>query len=479
MKASRGILSVFLLITNVEISAQTSTGAQYLNDEVVNLLSEYIRIPSVTGNEQRAGQFLSQVCKDKGLYVTIFDNEADSYNFAASIFPLSAGKPNIIFLNHIDVVPPGDSLEWTYPPFSGMIADGMIWGRGAIDLKGLAIMQLMSISEFWRHAELFDLPYNVTLLCVSQEEAPANMGALKVVSNHVSKLNPLVVFGEGGAGVSGLITSEPNTPVFCISVCDKQALWLSLRVTIPTNGHGSVPPQVYANQVMVKALSRIARKKQKIQINGANEWMFKSLGKLETGPRSFILKNIKLFKPVIASTLRKDPMVHSVVTNTVTLTGIENPSGAINQIAQTVTAHLDCRLLPGTDKDQFISQIKRSFKKTSVDVTIELESRSAKPSPLKNEFYQTFKSSIMEVYPHAKVVPIIFPAYTDNNHFRRIGVPVYGIKPIHLSPELLSAVHNVDERISIESLHHGIAVYRNFINRILVTSTLTAHKSGE
>ena len=93
-----------------------------------------------------------------------------NYNFAASIKPLSDNLPNIIFLNHLDVVPAGDASNWTYPPFSGKIVDGEIWGRGAFDNKGPAIMQLFSVIASARKYQDYDLPFNVTLLSVSCEE---------------------------------------------------------------------------------------------------------------------------------------------------------------------------------------------------------------------------------------------------------------------------------------------------------------------
>jgi len=115
-----------------------SVDGTYVNVEAV--LQEYIRIPSVSGQEKMAGDFLKKVCSNNGLHIADFGNEDGQYNFAASILPLSSGKPNIVFLNHIDVVP--ESVSQEREPYCGAIENGIIYGRGSLDNKGAALMQL-------------------------------------------------------------------------------------------------------------------------------------------------------------------------------------------------------------------------------------------------------------------------------------------------------------------------------------------------
>jgi carboxypeptidase PM20D1 len=462
-------LALFRILPFLLLQFDSSGQGQTEIPEPAFVLSNYIQRESVTGNEKNAGEFFAGVCKQKGLHVQIFSSDSDSYNFSASLYPLEDGKPNIIFLNHIDVVPAGDTSAWTYPPYSGTIANDMVWGRGAIDLKGLAVMQLFALAELVDRAAREDFPYNVTMICASQEEKSGSLGVQRILDEQATKLNPVVVFGEGGAGVSGLIESNVDQQIFCISISEKQALWLKLVVKIPSSGHGSVPPSEYANKEMVKALTKITGKKARIEISDANVDMFRSLGKIEKGPRGFVLRNVRLFRPLLCPVFRKDPKVLAVVSNTMTLTNVNNPPGAVNQIAQEITATLDCRLLPGTDKDEFINEIKKHFRK--VKVHVELETVNAKPSPIQNPFYQKFKGSIYHVYPGARVIPYIFPAYTDNNYFRNLGVPVYGIKPVHLSDDLLRSIHNVDERLPIKSLQSGIEVYSIFLEKIMTTAS--------
>ena len=108
--------------------------------EAATLLSQYIQQKSLSGNEKEASEFFANICRSKGLFVEPLNSAGNQYNFSASLCPLSDQKPNIIFLNHIDVVSEGNINNWQYYPFSGHISDSIVWGRGAIDLKGVAIM---------------------------------------------------------------------------------------------------------------------------------------------------------------------------------------------------------------------------------------------------------------------------------------------------------------------------------------------------
>ncbi len=468
MKATlTSLLAAALIVTApAKILAQQEIDNGNISD-AARLLSLYVQYASVTGNEQEAGRYLSTVCSERGLHVEVFSDEINSYNFAASLYPLSDGRPNIILLNHIDVVPPGNESAWNYAPFSGAIAEGAVWGRGTIDMKGMAVMQLTALTRMLENARNEDLPFNVTMLCVSGEEGDGSRGAERVVAEHLDRLNPAVVFGEGGAGLDGLVQSNPDQMVFAVSTTDKQALWLKVSVKIPTSGHGSVPPSEYANKLMVKGLSRLMKKKSKIEITEANKPMFTALGNMEKGPMGVVLRNISWMVPIVTPTIRKDPKILATVSNTITLTNLSNETTATNQIAQEVTASLDCRLMPETDRAKFMGVLNKCFRGIPHTVLIEHETINAKPSPVTNPFFHEFKSSLMDVYPGAKVLPILFPAYTDNNWFRKHDIPVYGINPVFLPLELLESVHNVNEHLPIESLDLGADVYTLFLQKVM------------
>jgi carboxypeptidase PM20D1 len=431
--------------------------------ESAQLLSEYLQISSVTGNEGKAGKFLSELCVRQGLEVRIFSENQDKYNFAASIYPLELGLPNIILLNHIDVVPAGEPADWDYDPYSGIIDQGMIYGRGAIDMKGMAIMQLMALSAFKNLHQNDHLQFNVTLLSVSGEEEIGVKGAHWVVNNFLKELNPIVVYGEGGSGIYGINLKYPNIPVMTISVADKKALWLKLKVKESSSGHGSVPPLVYANKTAMRELDRILSAKPKIILNDYTRAMLHELAEIEGGLEGFVLKNITIFKPFIAGKLRKNPLILSAISNTITLTNINNPRGSANQIAQEAIADLDCRLLPGYSTERFLSEIKRKINHKNTTIEIKDQSQEAPASKI-NEYYLWMEKALKDVYPDCEILPVVFPAETDNNYFRNQGIPTYGINPVCMKKELLETIHNINERISIKNLEDGISVYLHLLN---------------
>jgi carboxypeptidase PM20D1 len=206
--------------------------------------------------------------------------------------------------------------------------------------------------------------------------------------------------------------------------------------------------------------------------------MLKALGRHERGIRKIALKNPRLFKPLLAPALKKEPMMLATLTNTITVTTISNPDLAINQIAQQAQVMLDCRLLPGTSTAEFIKTIRKTLRSDKIEITIILETPEAMPSS-PGIFYQEFKNALQQAEPSSEVVPILLPAYSDNNFFRQRGVPVYGINPIHFSEEQLLSIHNSNEHISLEQLEKGKRVYVNFLNRILAKQRLALSTSGK
>lgn len=432
------------------------------------LLSQYVRHQSLTGNERMAGLYFSTIARQKGFHVDILTDEPASFNFTASLYPLESGKPNIVFLNHIDVVPAGGNGEYTYPPFSGIIADGMVWGRGTIDNKGMGVMQLLGMEYFLEKAGESNLPFNVTMLSVSGEETGGETGARIIVDKFLERLNPVVVYGEGGSGVPGVLHRHPDHELFGISVAFKRSLWLELSLKMNTSGHGAVPPSSYVVKDKIQALQKLSDRNRRIRFSESTRNMFYELGRIEGGLRGLALRNLRFFRPLVVPAMKREEIIFSLITNTVTITGINTPESPPNQIPQEITAVLDCRLLPETDTDAFIDKIKRLMVNENVEIRIIKEGLNTLPTRT-DEFYDYMKEAIHHVYPGSGVIPILAPASNDNNYFRQKGIPVYGILPVFMPVHLLETIHNIDERIPIDNLKKGIEVYRELINILIET----------
>lgn len=432
---------------------------------VARFLSSYVAIPSITGDEIPAGNFFAGECRARGLHVRILTEDSASFNFVASLYPLDRQKPNILLLNHIDVVEPGDAGLWTYPPFSGAIAEGAVWGRGAIDNKAMAAMQLEAISDWVVTAKEVDLPFNVSLLAVSGEEVGGVNGAAIVAEQFLPLLNPVLVLGEGGTGLAGVFRSDPTKVLYGISINHKRILWLRLKVNLASGGHGSVPSRENANSVMVAALEKLHQRPNRLHLSSAAKIMFAEIGQHETGMTGIALRHLGILKPLAGSALRKEPIIHALVTNTVSLTQISNPPGSKNQVPQEIEAILDCRLLPETETEDFLRELAQVFDDDRITIEVLRETVRAQDSR-PDAFYAMLEASLRQHHNGAEVAPILFPATNDNNYFRAKGINAYGILPMELNSAQIASIHNFNEHAPIAELERGARVYRDFLQKV-------------
>lgn len=434
-------------------------------------LSSYVQIPSVSGQEAAAGLYFQKLCRQAGLQIQSFGTENGNFNFAASLYPLSSGKLNIVFLNHIDVVPVGEESQWRYPPSSGKIAEGQVWGRGAFDNKGVAIMQLHALRQYVELAQNNDLPYNVSLLALSCEETQCAGGAKYVVDHFLETLNPCLIIGEGPPSLEGVISTDPQKVIFGIATGHKRAYWLKLRLDIPTSGHGSVTPLEYANKNIVEALDRLLSRKQQAIYTDENLSLLRDLGTLEGGVLGFILKKPRLFKPLIISQLRKQPEVFALFSNTITLTNLANSTSAHNAIPESVSCLLDCRLLPEMDEAAFRAEVIKRLNNDDIQIEVVLANPSTACSPASHPMYSLIETSIQEYFgPEIAIVPLLLPNINDSGWFRAKGIPAFDFIPAKISRTHLECIHSYDERIPIDALYQGIQVYSDFLSKLLIGS---------
>jgi acetylornithine deacetylase/succinyl-diaminopimelate desuccinylase-like protein len=435
------------------------------------LLQNLIKFESLSGKEKDLMFYLENYCKEQGLHTKQFSQNNINFNFTASLYPLELGKPNIIFQSHLDVVPAEDSENWNHAPFEALIIQDTLFGRGAIDCLGLAVMQLYSIFDYVELAKTKDLPYNITFLGLCEEENSGNFGAKYMVENHLKDLNPLIVFGEGGSGLTNLVPSKPEQEVFGISIAEKSSLWLKLEVNKKTGGHSAVPSDLYANKRLIKSLINLLDQKREVKFSKISRQMFKDLGEIEGGTRGFVIKHINwiLFWPFVKKYFREGEIFNVLVQNTFVITDMGTlNSDAVNQIGKGAYAILDCRLLPGTDKKKFIRRVQFAVG-LKVDISILSESPNTAASPI-NDYFYLMQESLKEVYPKSISSPILFPASTDNNYFRQYNIPCYGIIPCIINRKSLDGIHGVNENIPVKSLYSGIDVYTKLIAKTLKTA---------
>ncbi|MBV5313719.1 MAG: M20/M25/M40 family metallo-hydrolase [Prolixibacteraceae bacterium] len=438
------------------------------------MLSDYIQIPSESGNEKEAGQFLIDKCLQKGLNIQTISDSSGSLNFAASIYPLDLKKPNIIFLNHIDAVQAKNVSDWTYPPYQGKITDNKVWGRGSFDNKGLAITQLSAIEKFIQQARNYDLPYNITLLCVSDEETGGLNGSAIVAKRFNESFTPAVVIGEGGSGVENIKFFPSHKTFFGISVAEKGFLWLKLSCRINTDGHASVVGNDYAIKRLVTGLYKLSNKRQPIRMSAETHKMFKSIGENFGGLKGFAIKHINwyVFRPFLRHQVKENPELESILCNKITISNLKENNTSTNQNAQEAIAMLDCRYLPESSPDEIVATVKKRLNDSIIHISI-VRKGPLQYSTTPEFFFDELKNAIKRTFKSAEVSPVMFPASNDNSYYRAAGCPVYGLNPMIVSSGQIKAIHNANEYIDLDDIENGINVFTNFLQSVQKSYTPT------
>lgn len=426
--------------------------------EIINLLSKMIQFKSVTGDEKPLGLFLTKWIEQTDLSLRIFTDQDSSYNFMASLYPLSHDKPNYVFMGHIDVVSANEP-DWKYPPFSGFVDDSFVWGRGAIDDKGPVAMMLMALKRFSTEYKNLDLPFNLSVLILSGEETFGYKGAKIVSENYIHEINPVAMFGEGGSGMLEIVPSRPDIAVFGVSVNEKKPLWLKIEAKAKTHGHSASETDLYAAKRLIKALIRILDYSRPVKFDKLSKRMFKDLGRMEGGFKGFLIKNSYQWYvwPIMKSYFNDGGPFNILVSNSITITEISTERNDVNSIPQSAYAVLDCRLLPGTNEKMFLTRI-RLLAGNKVNVSVMYSGIDASDSPI-NESFAMMERALKHNFDNSKVVPFLFPASSDNNYFRALKIPVYGIVPMVTTDDIMQRIHNSNERMPIDQLLKGYDTY--------------------
>jgi acetylornithine deacetylase/succinyl-diaminopimelate desuccinylase-like protein len=424
-----------------------------LNEQATEWLSEYIRVDTINppGNETRAVEWLGAILDHEGIPYETYGATEDRLNLVARIEGTAERGGALILLNHTDVVP-FEREHWTVEPMAGEIRDGFIWGRGATDMKGMGIMELISFLLHKRHG--LPLKRDLIFMAVADEEAGSAYGAEYLEKEHPELLECEYVINEGGSGTVEVLGVE--RPTFNIGVSEKGPFWLTLRTT-GAPGHGSVPTADNAAVRLVAALDRIAGWDRPLIVAPEVMEYFQQLhdaGVVSEQPTESML----------AGLAEQHPRLHSLQTNSISLTTL-NAGVKMNVIPAEATATLDCRLVPDYDPEEFMRELREVIADDEVEITREFES-STPPSPLDTELYGVMSATAKSHIEDALVVPSVSTGFTDSRVFRRHGITAYGFIPVLLGPQEVGRAHGNDECLSIENLRMGIQILHETIRGI-------------
>ena len=408
-----------------------------LFDEAVDTLCRFIRVDTSNppGRERAACEFLGEILRREGIAYETYDAGDDRVSLRAVLKGDGTKRP-FMLLNHTDVVPVEREF-WDEDPFGGVIKDGEIWGRGAIDMKGLGIAQLMTFLTLKRLG--VPLARDVIFFAQADEEAGSEYGMRFIVREHPETLDAEYVINEGGGGTTEMFGVE--RPVFSIGVSEKGPLWLKL-IAEGRPGHGSVPHSENALDRLVRALYKIQTWERPLDVPEELTEYFRRLshaGIYKGDPTPDGLRE--------AAT--KEDRIRAMLTNTISATtarsGIKH-----NVIPAQAEATLDCRLLPGVDPAKFQAELEAVIDDPKVRVE-QVHVRSSPANTIDTELFRTMEDIIHEHIEDAVVVPGMGVGFTDSSELRNRGQISYGFSGGLNKPDLAKGVHGHNERVTIES----------------------------
>lgn len=421
----------------------------------VELLQTLIRFDTTNppGNEVESIQYLDRLLQNADIQTTILARDDRRPNLLARL-PGRGDAPPLLLYGHVDVVTTAGQ-DWHHPPFAADIADGFIWGRGALDMKGgIAIMVAALLQA---KAAGLTLPGDVILAVMSDEEANGDYGAGFLVEHHAEQFAGVrYAIGEGG-GFSIRIAGHKFYPIM---VAEKQFCSLQAVVRGPA-GHGSRPIRGGAMGQLAEVLRQLEKRRLPVHVTAVTRQMLETVSRSLPFPQSIVMR--QLLNPRLTGRLldmlgEQGQLINPLLHNTVSPT-IVHGGEKVNVIPGQITLDLDGRLLPGYTPDHLLHELGQLLgEQVTLKVTRYDPGATSKPDMT---HYGLLANILQKTDPTGTPIPLLMSGVTDGRYFSRLGIQTYGFLPMDLPNGLIDTIHAANERIPIGALDFGInAVYQ-------------------
>jgi acetylornithine deacetylase/succinyl-diaminopimelate desuccinylase-like protein len=438
-----------------------------LGEHALRLCQTLLRIDTTNppGNERVAADVVFSELAAAGLEPTLLESAPDRANVVAR-YKGTGELPPLLLAAHLDVVE-ADPSAWTHPPFAGVIADGCLWGRGAIDMKNMAAMSVAIMARLAR--DKVKLKRDVIFAAVADEEAGCDHGSKWLCENHPELVRAEYAIGESG----GFSLHLGKTTFYPIQVAEKGLCWVRARVK-GEPGHGSMPR---SDSAVVKLAEKVARLGRTPLPTHVTPWLAGFVnGIASRQPRA--LKPIidALLQPrLAASVLPKLLQIlpdkstarsfAALIANTASPTVLRG-GAKVNVIPGTAEVDIDGRVLPGQSQDDFLRELR-----AVIGEDVELEIMKSEPAtvtePVESPLWSIIHDAVLAREPDAVVVPYMIPGFTDAKYFTTLGMKWYGFSPVKLPRGIKFAdmFHGNDERIPVDGLKWGAEVLFDVVKR--------------
>jgi acetylornithine deacetylase/succinyl-diaminopimelate desuccinylase-like protein len=424
--------------------------------EVVQLCGELIRIDTTNyGNgksvgERRAAEYVAGKLAEVGIESRIHESEPGRANLVARWDGANPDADPLLVHGHLDVVP-ADSRDWKVDPFSGEIADGCVWGRGAVDMKDFDAMVLSVVRARARAGVRPRRP--IQLVFTADEEAGSVYGAHWLVENHPDGIADCK---EGIGEVGGFsVTVRDDLRLYLIETAEKGLAWMRLKAR-GAAGHGSMVQDDNAVTALTAAVTRLGEYDWPIEVTSTVRQFVDELAatgiELDLGDPQGSAHQLGSFARMFGATIRN-------VTNPTML----NAGYKVNVVPGEAEAHVDGRFLPGHE-DEFLAKVDELIgDKVSREMVMH-------DKALETEFagglVDAMRSCLAAEDPAAKAVPYLMSGGTDAKAWSRLGIRCFGFSPLQLPPDLdfMAMFHGIDERVPVTALEFGCRVLDRFLD---------------
>ncbi|HLZ24309.1 MAG TPA: M20/M25/M40 family metallo-hydrolase [Ktedonobacterales bacterium] len=415
------------------------------------LLQHLIRFDTTNppGNEAACIAYIRDLLAAAGIESRTLARDPARPNLLARL-PGAGDAPPLLLYGHVDVVPTTHQ-EWTHPPFAAEEAEGYIWGRGAIDMKGEVAMYLAAFLRAKIEGSM--LPGDVLLLILSDEEAGGEYGADYMTREHRDLFDGVrFALGELG-GFTSYIGAHRFYPIM---VAEKQSCIVRATLRGP-GGHASLPARGGAAARLGRLLTTLDRRRLPVHVTPAATEMITAIASALQPASSMLLR--RLLTPALTDRVLAllgpsgavfDPLLHNTVNATIISGGEKN-----NVIPSEITVEMDGRILPGQTPDDLLREL-RALLGPDVELRVAHADTYAAPAP-DMALFETLAGILREADPDGLPIPMLLAAVTDARFFTRIGIQTYGFTPMSLPRELnfTALLHAADERIPVAALTFG------------------------
>ncbi|MEY3972862.1 MAG: hypothetical protein RJA71_174 [Actinomycetota bacterium] len=426
-----------------------------LDSEVVKICQELIRIPSINygegkGDEKAVAEYIVASLREVGISSQIYESAPNRCNVIARLEGRDRSRPGLVVHGHIDVVP-ANAQDWSVDPFAAEIRDGMIWGRGAVDMKNMDAM-ILAIVRKWAKTG-YKPPRDIVLAFFADEEAGMTFGSRWMASEH-----PEVFAGcsEAISEVGGFsVTVTGGKRLYFVEAAQKGIHWMRLTAQ-GRAGHGSMMNPENALTTLTEAVAKIGRYQWPQRYTRTVKILFSKIAEA-TGKRY----DESDLRPLLAEIGPTERMIGATLQNTANPTMLEAGYKA-NVIPGSASAVIDGRFLPGYE-DELNETIREII---GPDITIETISRDiALEIDFEGDLVEAMCAAIKRFDPDGIPVPYLMSGGTDNKALSELGIIGYGFSPLKLPADLdfMALFHGVDERVPISGLEFGVRVLENFL----------------